>query len=134
MRKNRFPASLIAIVPAAAFAALIAVAGCSKTQQTGASAPGATAAGAGGAAASGGAALFASSGCVRCHSIDGQGGHRAPDLTHVAANPLHTAQWIASYIKNPQSMDQGSRMPPMGGGNVSDSNMQALGAYLATKK
>ncbi|MDE2125750.1 MAG: cytochrome c [Armatimonadetes bacterium] len=134
MRNGRLSVALTAVLAVAAYVTLIAVAGCSKSPQAAGSAPGAGPAAGAGSATTGGAALFASSGCTRCHSMDGQGGRRAPDLTHVGANPQHTAQWIASYVKNPQSVDSSSRMPPMGGGNISDSNLQALGAYLATKK
>ncbi len=65
--------------------------GCNKGH-TPSSAPGAPA---GTASASGGEALFKTTGCDRCHTLGGQGGRRAPDLTHVAADATHTQQWIA---------------------------------------
>jgi mono/diheme cytochrome c family protein len=80
-----------------------------------------------------GRTVFGSNPCMNCHSIQGQGGGRAPDLSHIGANPQHTAEWIAGYVKNPKSVDPGSDMPAFGD-RISDQDYQALGAYLASFK
>ncbi len=51
-----------------------------------------------------GAALFYNAGCEYCHTVDGQGGQRGPDLTHVAERMSsgQIAAWIA---------DGGGNMP-----------------------
>ena len=38
-----------------------------------------------GAPAAGGLALFQAKGCAHCHAIQGVGGHKGPDLTHVGS-------------------------------------------------
>jgi mono/diheme cytochrome c family protein len=80
-----------------------------------------------------GKTAFASNRCSNCHSINGQGGRRAPDLTHVGADPKHTAEWIAAYVKNPKSQDPASRMPAFGA-RINDQDLKALGAYLSSLK
>jgi mono/diheme cytochrome c family protein len=124
---------------AALIAALFAFAGCSNpndtppgiTKPSGGpsggmqSAPG----GAGGKMAGGGGSgkdLFAS-GC-RCHN-----GGKAPDLSHVGADPKHNAGWIAEYASNPKSKDPNSKMPPMEGKVPSD-DLKAISEYLAAQK
>lgn len=94
----------------------------------------------GGAAVPGGAALIAAgqnayttSNCARCHSIGGQGGRMGPDLSHVGADPAHTPQWLADHVRNPKSHNPSSRMPAFQG-QVSEPNLNALGAYLASLK
>jgi mono/diheme cytochrome c family protein len=83
------------------------------------------------ALAAAGKNVIAANGCKNCHSIAGEPGGRAPNLSHIGAE--HDAAWIASYVKNPQSIDPGSRMPAFGG-KISDKDLQAVGAYLASFK
>ena len=102
-------------------ASLFVFAGCSK-KEAATDTPASTT-----ASAANGQAVF-SANCARCHS----GGGRAPDLSHAGADPKHTAQWLAEFIKDPKSKDPGSRMPAMD--KLSDSDLQAVSAYLAGLK
>jgi len=55
--------------------------------------------------------LFAQRECSYCHQIDGQGGHRrGPDLSNMVAKD-RTRQYLAQYVKDPQSIDPSSVMP-----------------------
>ena len=80
----------------------------------------------------GGAALFTSN-CSKCHTINGSGSKRAPDLSHVGADASHTAAWLAEFVKNPGKIEPGSRMPPFEG-KISDSDLKSLTEYLASLK
>lgn len=71
--------------------------------------------------------------CEGCHEMDGVGGRRGPDLSHIGADQTHTPSWIAAYVQNPRSVDPSSRMPAFGN-RLSQQDLQAVGAYLATKK
>jgi mono/diheme cytochrome c family protein len=123
-----FNSALIkAILPGLALTiALLAVAGCSKKDSGADSGSGAA------SAASGGAAIFAAN-CANCHSINGTGGKRAPDLSHVGADSEHTVDWLTAFIKNPQSKKPGTRMPGFDG-KISDADLQTLATYLAGLK
>ena len=61
----------------------------------------------------------------------GMGG---PNLSKVAADPEHTAEWIAAHIRDPKSHRPQSRMPAYGPDKLSDADLQTLVAYLATLK
>src|SRR5437016_248419 len=88
---------------------LLILIGCSKNTETSSSSnPSSNASSSG---ATSGEALFSANGCGRCHALNGNVGGRAPDLTHVGADPTHTAEWIADQIKNPKSHNPASRMP-----------------------
>lgn len=120
---------LATLLPLALLAAVLTAAGCSKDS-------GASAASTGGDSAAqiaAGKTVFASNNCMRCHSVNGQGGRRAPDLSHAGADPQHTATWLAAYVKNPKSQDPSSRMPAFGD-RISDTDLASLGAYLASLK
>lgn len=56
-----------------------------------------------------------------------------PDLSRVGAEPGRTAEWIIEHIKHPQSHNPGSRMPAFAG-KINDSDLKALGDYLASLK
>jgi mono/diheme cytochrome c family protein len=71
--------------------------------------------------------------CSKCHSVNGSGAKRAPDLTHVGADSEHTTVWLADFIKNPSSKKPGSRMPPFEG-KISDSDLKSLTDYLVSLK
>ena len=45
----------------------------------------------------------------------------------------HTAAWLVAHIKNPKAHNPGSRMPSFEG-HISDKDLLALGAYLASLK
>lgn len=123
-RTNRLNMALFA-----AAGLLLIVAGCSKNAST----PSSSGAGASSGSASSGEALFNANGCGRCHALNGTGGGRGPDLTHVGADPSHTAAWIADQIKNPKSHNPASRMPAYQG-RMSDPDIQTLSDYLAGLK
>jgi cytochrome c551 len=122
-------------------ASLLALAGCSKNESAANQAPvtpegqltvpNATA-GAGGGTASGGEAVFAAN-CSKCHTINGTGGRMGPELSHVGADATHTSDWIIAYVKNPKAVKADSRMPAFEG-KINDSDLKALGDYLAGLK
>jgi len=80
-----------------------------------------------------GKAVFDANNCAKCHSIAGQGNPRGRDLTHVGADPNHTAQWLIEHVKNPRAHNPNSRMPAFEG-KISEQDLAALGAYLASLK
>jgi mono/diheme cytochrome c family protein len=75
---------------------------------------------------------FRLKGCVRCHSVDGtEEGLRGPELSKVGADPLHTPQWLAQHIRNPQNHNPQSRMPRFEG-RITQDELLALSAYLSS--
>jgi mono/diheme cytochrome c family protein len=109
---------------------LAAMTGCSKG---GGSSTGTAAAPNNAAMMAAGQRVFEANGCMRCHTVGGQGGGKGPDLTHVGADPQHTPQWLEEHVKNPRSQNPSSRMPAFEG-RISENDLQALGAYLASLK
>src|SRR5438876_882902 len=95
--KNAMSVPLIAGF--ALMAALPVMQGCTKNENNAASAPGAAAPSAANdpTLIASGKTVFDANGCARCHS----GGGRAPDLSHVGADPSHTPEWLAQHVKNP---------------------------------
>jgi cytochrome c oxidase subunit 2 len=80
--------------------------------------------------------VFMGAGCPLCHSIRGTlaGGHRAPDLTHLASQRTLAAGTLAQrkgqlagWILDPQAVKPGALMPPT---SLSGPDLQALLAYL----
>ncbi len=71
------------------------------------------------------AALLAAS--CRCHTAG-----NAPKLTHIGADPKHTATWISEYAVNPKSKDPNSKMPPQR--NVPAGALRRISTYLASQK
>jgi mono/diheme cytochrome c family protein len=51
----------------------------------------------------------------------------------VGADPDHTVEWLVGYIREPKSIKENSRMPPMEG-KISDADIQAVAEYLASLK
>lgn len=116
-------------------ASLIIFCGCSKTDSTTTSTDSTPKPGSSGTvAAAGGAgeAAFQSK-CMGCHSVNGNGGRKGPDLTHAGAEASHTPEWLAEFIKDPKSKDPGSRMPGFAG-RLSDTEVQTISAYVAGLK
>jgi cytochrome c oxidase subunit 2 len=80
--------------------------------------------------------LVQRSACVMCHTIRGTaaGGRIAPDLTHVATRstiasgtrPM-TADYLDQWIRDPQAIKPGNRMPQLA---LSDDDRAAIVAYL----
>ena len=115
--------SLLGTIACLSAVAFLSTAGCDKG-------------GAGGdnsALISQGRTVYNANGCANCHSINGQGGRKAPDLSKVGAGEEHTAEWLAAHVKNPKAHNPGSRMPGFEG-KISDKDLLALGAYLASLK
>ena len=91
------------------------------------------------AAVADGAALFARSACVGCHTIRGvSAGVIGPDLTHfgsrgtVAAGILpSTLDNVAAWVKDPQALKPGVKMPALG---LTDEQAHAVAAYLLSLK
>jgi cytochrome c oxidase subunit II len=88
--------------------------------------------------ASAGERVFESTACVNCHAVSGTPalGKFGPDLTHLmsrdtiaAGAALNTAANLRLWIKNPDAIKPGSKMPAMG---LSDGDLDAVAAYLET--
>jgi cytochrome c oxidase subunit 2 len=80
--------------------------------------------------------LILSGPCVLCHTVRGTaaGGRLAPDLTHIATRSTlaagtlpNTREHLVSWLRNPQAIKPGARMPLIG---LSDDDWQAVAAYL----
>jgi cytochrome c oxidase subunit 2 len=82
--------------------------------------------------------VFETTACVNCHAISGTPakGRFGPDLTHLmsrdtiaAGAARNTPALLRLWIKNPDAIKPGSKMPAMG---LSDPDLDALTAYLET--
>jgi cytochrome c oxidase subunit 2 len=69
--------------------------------------------------------------CSTCHTIDGEGGSVAPDLSHEGAK--HDAMWLHDWITDPMSVRFDATMPPFGD-RLNDQQMTAIVGYLAGRK
>jgi mono/diheme cytochrome c family protein len=90
-----------------------------------------------GAAATGGRALYEAN-CRRCHVVGAPTGGagpmmKAPDLAKVGADPKHTREWIAAYIRDPKAQKPDSHMPPFGG-KLNDADIGTLADYILSLK
>jgi ubiquinol-cytochrome c reductase cytochrome b subunit len=72
-----------------------------------------------------GADLFVSKSCFACHAVDGAGGRRGPDLSHVAAR-MNRDQITARIATG------GGGMPAFAG-SLTPSELDDLTAFLATR-
>src|SRR5580658_7794104 len=90
------------------------------------------------AGASVGERVFRSTACVNCHTVSGTPakGKFGPDLTHLitrdtiaAGAAPNTPERLRLWIKNPDAIKPGSKMPAMG---LSDHDLDAVTAYLET--
>ena len=90
------------------------------------------------AAPSKGQRVFESTACVNCHTISGTNakGRFGPDLTHfmtrdtlASGAAANTHDTLRLWIKNPDAIKPGSKMPAMG---LSDQDVDAVTAYLET--
>jgi cytochrome c oxidase subunit 2 len=90
------------------------------------------------AGASVGERVFRSTACVNCHTVLGTPakGKFGPDLTHLitrdtiaAGAAPNTPERLRLWIKNPDAIKPGSKMPAMG---LDDHDLDAVTAYLET--
>jgi cytochrome c oxidase subunit II len=84
--------------------------------------------------------LFLKSTCTQCHTIRGTiaGAALGPELTHVASRGSigagtlsNTREHIERWVRDPQMVKPGNRMPPNA---MSGDDLQALSAYLESLK
>jgi cytochrome c oxidase subunit 2 len=82
--------------------------------------------------------IFQRTSCVNCHTIAGTPANGAfgPDLTHVMSRDTiasgiapNTRENLRRWIRNPEDLKPGSRMPAM---NLNDQELDAVTAYLAS--
>jgi len=87
---------------------------------------------------SAGQRVFESTACVNCHAVSGTQakGRFGPDLTHLRSRDTiaagaapNTSEKLRLWIKNPDAIKPGSKMPAMG---LSDQDLDAVTAYLET--
>jgi cytochrome c oxidase subunit 2 len=89
-------------------------------------------------AVSAGRRIFEATSCINCHTIAGTraNGRFGPDLTHVMSRDTlasgvidNTPHNLRRWIRNPDDIKPGSRMPAM---NLNDQELDAMTAYLAS--
>jgi cytochrome c oxidase subunit 2 len=82
--------------------------------------------------------VFESTACVNCHTVSGTraAGKFGPDLTHLMTRETiasgaaaNTHEKLRLWIKSPDAIKPGSKMPAMG---LSDPDLDAVTAYLET--
>ena len=71
--------------------------------------------------------------CMACHTVNGDGGKEGPDLTHAAKRPDRTAEWFERWITDPSAVKPDAEMPAFGG-RITDAELKAVSAWLATRK
>jgi len=91
-----------------------------------------------GAVLSSGQHVFETTACVNCHAVSGTPakGRFGPDLTHLMSRDTlaagaapNTPQMLRLWIRNPDDIKPGSKMPAMG---LSDQEVDAVATYLET--
>ena len=89
-------------------------------------------------AVSSGRRIFQMTSCINCHTIAGTSanGRFGPDLTHLMSRDTiasgvvpNTPENLRRWIRNPDAIKPGSRMPAM---NLNDQELDAVTAYLAS--
>jgi cytochrome c oxidase subunit 2 len=87
---------------------------------------------------SGGRRIFQTTSCINCHTIAGTSasGRVGPDLTHLMSRETiasgaveNTPENLRRWIRNPDDIKPGARMPPM---NLTVRELDAVTAYLAS--
>src|SRR6266478_1130943 len=82
--------------------------------------------------------VFETTACINCHAVAGTAanGRFGPDLTHLMARETiaagaapNTRENLRLWIKNPEAIKPGSRMPAM---ELNDQELDALTGYLET--
>lgn len=67
--------------------------------------------------------------CRSCHTINGSGGVRGPNLSNVGGRMDEAT--LRAFIKDPQAVRPGARMPKL---SLTDKQIDSAAAYLATLK
>ncbi len=70
--------------------------------------------------------VWVANGCESCHSVLGQGGTYAPDLTHIVA--LRGADYLQEFFVNPSAFHPNQRIMPRL--NITHDEVQGVLAYL----
>jgi len=87
---------------------------------------------------SSGRRIFQTTSCINCHTIAGTAanGRVGPDLTHLMSRETiasgvveNTPENLRRWIRNPDDIKPGARMPPM---NLTARELDAVTAYLAS--
>jgi len=82
--------------------------------------------------------VFQRTACINCHAVSGTvaAGQFGPDLTHVMSRDTiasgiapNTVENLRAWIRDPESLKPGSRMPAM---QLTDRELDAVTMYLAT--
>ena len=82
--------------------------------------------------------VFETTACINCHTISGTvaNGRFGPDLTHLMSRDTiasgiapNTPDQLRQWIKNPDTLKPGSKMPAM---QLNDHDLDAVTAYLTT--
>jgi cytochrome c oxidase subunit 2 len=82
--------------------------------------------------------IFREMTCVNCHAVEGTaaGGSAGPDLTHLASRryigariALNTPENLGLWLRDPQQVKPGAKMPNLG---LTNGQTEALVAYLET--
>ena len=84
--------------------------------------------------------VFLRTACINCHAVSGTvptpAGQFGPDLTHLMSRDTiasgiasNTVENLRAWIRDPESLKPGSRMPAM---KLTDRELDAVTAYLAT--
>ncbi|MHB1126177.1 MAG: cbb3-type cytochrome c oxidase subunit II [Bacillota bacterium] len=69
--------------------------------------------------------IYRKNSCTSCHAINGQGGTAGPDLAHTGSQ--RDSEWHKQHFKDPQSMVEGSIMPPY---NFNEAELEAITEYM----
>jgi cytochrome c oxidase subunit II len=89
-------------------------------------------------AAADGRRVFESTACINCHTVSGTpaNGRFGPDLTHLMSRDTiaagvadNTPDNLRRWIRDPDDIKPGSRMPAMG---LSTRDIESVAAYLET--
>lgn len=67
--------------------------------------------------------------CKGCHTINGSGGTRGPNLSNVGKRMDEAG--IREFVKDPQAVRPGTRMPQL---SLSEKQLEVVAAYLAEQK
>ena len=82
--------------------------------------------------------VFQSTACINCHAVSGAAatGQFGPDLTHLMSRDTiasgiapNTVENLRAWIRDPESLKPGSRMPSM---QLTDRELDSVTAYLAS--